>query len=111
MRSRSALVRMKGAATYRYGVDELADAIEVIAEARADGQRTKRRWGLSPAEMESRQMQKEAALFYYLVYGQNAVLKDEQLKRLADPQEVNGNLFISAAHPKLTASAPLTSAA
>lgn len=79
--------------THRYGVDELADALETIAETRADGKRNDRHWGLSPGEMESMQMQKESALFYWLLYGQKSVLTNGNLKRLADPMDRGGSWF------------------
>ena len=78
--------------TYKYGIDELIDSIRTIEATRADGARAKRRWGLTPSEMSSQQMQKEAALLYWLLYGNQSVLNNEQLNRLADPEDAPGGL-------------------
>ena len=80
---------------YRYGIDELSDAIERIAETRANGQSNKRMWGLTPTEMVSKDMRREAALFYYLLYGNNTLLTNEKLRQMAEDEDVGPGLLKS----------------
>ena len=74
---------------YDFSIGEFVAALKYIAETRSDGTSKSRPRGMSPIEMSREGRKKEAALLYWLVYGNESVVKGDAFKYLGeenDPQ-------------------------
>ena len=74
---------------YDFSISQFSAALKYIAETRSDGTSESRPRGLSPIEMSRQGRNREAALLYWLVYGNESVLDDPNLESFKKDNESN----------------------